>query len=147
MLSIFLGSYGLQGITYPLLVYRRLCQVSTHYTPSFRILAPLSSVAFLYTTAYNQVNKSSTLSLSLCVRIVSQSLQGWQSLWRGAWHNSVYAAAQSFSNAALVNFIGSHNSTVRYYMCSMLVHTSVDMTFVQLRKLSKAVCLEIFHTD
>lgn len=118
MLSVFLGSYGLQGITYPLLVYRRLCQVSTHYTPSFGILAPLSSVAFLYTTAYNQVNKSS----SVCVRNISQSLQGWQSLWRGAWHNSVYAAAQSFSNAALVNFIGSHNSTVRYYiMCTINV--------------------------
>lgn len=85
-------SYGLQGITYPLLVFRRQCQVNTHYTPSLRVLAPLSGFSFLYSTAYNQ---------------------GWQSLWRGAWHNLVYAAAQSFSNAALVNFLGKRHSSAR----------------------------------
>ena len=76
------------------------------------------------------------------VRNVSQSLQGWQSLWRGAWHNSVYAAAHSFSNAALVNFIGSHNSSVRYYL--MLKHALVHRALMQLRKLSKISCLDRF---
>ncbi|XP_065911508.1 mitochondrial outer membrane protein SLC25A46-like isoform X1 [Dysidea avara] len=81
-------SCGLQGATYPLLALRRQCQISTHYTPSFGLFTPLGNVGLLYHVAYNQ---------------------GWQSLWKGAWHNSVYAAAQLFSNAAIINFFEGHN--------------------------------------
>ena len=49
------GSCGLQGATYPLLVLRRQCQISTHYTPSFGVFTPLANVGLLYRVAYNQV--------------------------------------------------------------------------------------------